>query len=104
MIFILGDVFVFLMIRRPPRSTRTDTLVPYTTLFRSWGNDVCGHCNPTGRKAASEVSCPIIASLCGWSQARWMRKCLTAELTHRPDNVDAGPGPPFPEYRRRMPT
>src|SRR3546814_7742641 len=29
-------VFVFfLMIRRPPRSTRTDTLFPYTTLFRS---------------------------------------------------------------------
>src|SRR3546814_2941614 len=25
----------FLMIRRPPRSTRTDTLFPYTTLFRS---------------------------------------------------------------------
>src|SRR3546814_5302732 len=32
------------MIRRPPRSTRTDTLVPYTTLFRSWA-DQCrtGH-------------------------------------------------------------
>src|SRR3546814_18217179 len=31
-------VFVFfLMIRRPPRSTRTDTLFPYTTLFRSVG-------------------------------------------------------------------
>src|SRR3546814_15062370 len=28
----------FLMIRRPPRSTRTDTLFPYTTLFRS-GHD-----------------------------------------------------------------
>src|SRR3546814_20307780 len=28
-------VIVFLMIRRPPRSTRTDTLFPYTTLFRS---------------------------------------------------------------------
>src|SRR3546814_15474102 len=27
--------FFFLMTRRPPRSTRTDTLVPYTTLFRS---------------------------------------------------------------------
>src|SRR3546814_17017183 len=26
---------LFLMIRRPPRSTRTDTLFPYTTLFRS---------------------------------------------------------------------
>src|SRR3546814_9148214 len=30
------SLFVFfLMIRRPPRSTRTDTLFPYTTLFRS---------------------------------------------------------------------
>src|SRR3546814_2824191 len=29
--------FFFLMIRRPPRSTRTDTLFPYTTLFRSAG-------------------------------------------------------------------
>src|SRR3546814_6118631 len=27
------------MIRRPPRSTRTDTLVPYTTLFRSLRRD-----------------------------------------------------------------
>src|SRR3546814_13972302 len=27
--------FFFLMIRRPPRSTRTDTLFPYTTRFRS---------------------------------------------------------------------
>src|SRR3546814_5827356 len=32
----LSECFVFfLMIRRPPRSTRTDTLFPYTTLFRS---------------------------------------------------------------------
>src|SRR3546814_10548271 len=37
--------FFFLMIRRPPRSTRTDTLFPYTTLFRSrdkagvWNSD-----------------------------------------------------------------
>src|SRR3546814_13074662 len=28
-------LFFFLMVRRPPRSTRTDTLFPYTTLFRS---------------------------------------------------------------------
>src|SRR3546814_2222065 len=28
----------FLIIRRPPRSTRTDTLFPYTTLFRSHGS------------------------------------------------------------------
>src|SRR3546814_18407471 len=32
---ILYVDFLFLMIRRPPRSTRTDTLFPYTTLFRS---------------------------------------------------------------------
>src|SRR3546814_17927575 len=30
-------MFCFLMIRRPPRSTRTDTLFPDTTLFRSYG-------------------------------------------------------------------
>src|SRR3546814_2718848 len=34
--------FFFLMIRRPPRSTRTDTLFPYTTLCRSGrGGDLC---------------------------------------------------------------
>src|SRR3546814_12472017 len=32
---LLYVFFFFLMIRRPPRSTRTDTLFPYTTLFRS---------------------------------------------------------------------
>src|SRR3546814_18507378 len=36
MIALVWLVF-FLMIRRPPRSTRTDTLFPYTTLFRSNG-------------------------------------------------------------------
>src|SRR3546814_2329076 len=32
------SLFCFLMLRRPPRSTRTDTLFPYTTLFRSVGD------------------------------------------------------------------
>src|SRR3546814_14637728 len=31
------------MIRRPPRSTRTDTLFPYTTLFRSAPGDLAVH-------------------------------------------------------------
>src|SRR3546814_8681707 len=31
----MSSILFFLMIRRPPRSTRTDTLFPYTTLFRS---------------------------------------------------------------------
>src|SRR3546814_7052869 len=37
--------FFFLMIRRPPRSTRTDTLFPYTTLFRS-ARDECRAAGP----------------------------------------------------------
>src|SRR3546814_7554763 len=32
---MLFNLVIILMIRRPPRSTRTDTLFPYTTLFRS---------------------------------------------------------------------
>src|SRR3546814_14297612 len=36
-LFLIFMMFFFLMIRRPPRSTRTDTLFPYTTLFRSPG-------------------------------------------------------------------
>src|SRR3546814_9063004 len=34
--FCLFYMFLFLMLRRPPRSTRTDTRFPYTTLFRSF--------------------------------------------------------------------
>src|SRR3546814_5563260 len=34
---LFGFCVFFLMIRLPPRSTRTDTLFPYTTLFRSLG-------------------------------------------------------------------
>src|SRR3546814_13760044 len=48
---VLCVCFFFLMIRRPPRSTRTDTLFPYTTLFRSLiegGNSAI----PTGRFGA----------------------------------------------------
>src|SRR3546814_7364240 len=44
------------MIRRPPRSTRTDTLFPYTTLFRSrYGKD--GRCThiPTGGPIPSQM-------------------------------------------------
>src|SRR3546814_8364397 len=39
----------FLMIRRPPRSTRTDTLFPYTTLFRSRLPSLTSHHSVFGR-------------------------------------------------------
>src|SRR3546814_14156065 len=41
----------FLMIRRPPRSTRTDTLFPYTTLFRSLTGEV-----GTGKKVMADAA------------------------------------------------
>src|SRR3546814_12971286 len=47
------------MLRRPPRSTRTDTLFPYTTLFRSLGRGSSGRAS-TVSKAAS-ISSPIRA-------------------------------------------
>src|SRR3546814_19644792 len=52
-LFYLFLCFFFLMIRRPPSSTRTDTLFPYTTLYRS----------PTDRPAALD-SRRMIGSSC----------------------------------------
>src|SRR3546814_15029552 len=48
-------VIFFLMIRRPPRSTRTDTLFPYTTLFRSVGVG-SGECTHTRRPHGGGVA------------------------------------------------
>src|SRR3546814_16745007 len=47
----------FLMIRRPPRSTRTDTLFPYTTLFRS-----CHSLYDRNREADSIIACERASS------------------------------------------
>src|SRR3546814_3243490 len=51
------------MIRRPPRSTRTDTLFPYTTLFRSqkfYEDTICGPCRfygvQTGERSGNTPS------------------------------------------------
>src|SRR3546814_11403649 len=43
------------MIRRPPRSTRTDTLFPYTTLFRS------ARTGPADRRAHSDRRAPQVS-------------------------------------------
>src|SRR3546814_12701047 len=44
------------MIRRPPRSTRTDTLFPYTTLFRSALDDLAGQPFGDGRLADARIA------------------------------------------------
>src|SRR3546814_17100028 len=57
MIFIL---FFLLMIRRPPRSTRTDTLFPYTTLFRS--TELQGVAQP-GCRSARGADCSKVLGI-----------------------------------------
>src|SRR3546814_5395421 len=55
------------MIRRPPRSTRTDTLFPYTTLFRSW---------PAGRRPfASRHRTPKVQTK-GRTPPPWRGPCV----------------------------
>src|SRR3546814_5271969 len=54
----------FLMIRRPPRSTRTDTLFPYTTLFRSRLNAVCIVRTISFRRPPQPLSPPLANCIC----------------------------------------
>src|SRR3546814_13523384 len=77
MIFRNHSVFCLLMIRRPPRSTRTDTLFPYRTLCRSPDLadtpclDVAGGRHPVVEAAlakAGERFVPNDVSLCGRSE------------------------------------
>src|SRR3546814_5989215 len=70
------------MILRPPRSTRTDTLFPYTTLFRSVRSSV--NTPPRGARPAIGLLrgypdyCPTyrVGSAC----RRWLRACAAAAL------------------------
>src|SRR3546814_2312892 len=56
------------MIRRPPRSTRTDTLFPYTTLFRS--SSFPTSFRRDGRRRSTPTSNPAIRSRCGGAARR----------------------------------
>src|SRR3546814_19914789 len=58
------DVFFFLRIRRPPRSTLTDTLFPYTTLFRS---TVVVRWNCLPALASRSFAAPLPSSGSGWT-------------------------------------
>src|SRR3546814_20445515 len=63
-------VYFFLMIRRPPRSTRTDTLLPYTTLFRSQqdGGGIAGQ--PGGGRGGGSGLGHLPDSLQRWAVLR----------------------------------
>src|SRR3546814_1806519 len=94
------------MIRRPPRSTRTDTLVPYTTLFRSAG--VAGALQPRVVAGAGvygdDASAKRVA--CG-GECRRHRRCacaarravggpgMAATVSSEPDRVLLASQPPI---------
>src|SRR3546814_9402202 len=71
------------MIRRPPRSTRTDTLFPYTTLLRSLGNS-----DTDTRLAARDLWQPVGLLLLVARIAQGDRcENLTGEKRHRGDRI-----------------
>src|SRR3546814_10552498 len=56
--------FFFLMIRRPPRSTHTDTLFPYTTLFRSPARTITPWCRPSWAPGSAGWCCSASPGPC----------------------------------------
>src|SRR3546814_7332497 len=86
------------MIRRPPRSTRTDTLFPYTTLFRS------DH-RPQSDLARSGSAGDSRRGCTGGTAAERDTDCLPGREIRRPDHRDpaqcAGPEP-HPHRPRRI--
>src|SRR3546814_8387673 len=93
------------MIRRPPRSTRTDTLFPYTTLFRSAGEPGAGHRRAGGRlrppagprlqlrqeRDRSEEHTSELQSLMRISYAVFcLKKKINRNNTFTPDNQNVG--------------
>src|SRR3546814_11485353 len=93
MLHDMSPFIFFLMIRRPPRSTRTDTLFPYTTLFRS----------PAPERAAlrfaaehhegeEEADRPVVAS---------RPRCRPGASPRHPEGGGAGQAPGRREGGRR---
>src|SRR3546814_1376065 len=67
--------FFFLMIRRPPRSTLTDTLFPYTTLFRS---EDAAAARP-GHARTAVLLAQAAQHVCDWARVEAAMPFLTAE-------------------------
>src|SRR3546814_15645078 len=86
------SLFFFLMIRRPPRSTRTDTLFPYTTLFRS---GVVGLA-PLRPRAVVDRDVAVADAVQAEGEHR-RGNARAAGGGHRPLQVDAGGGEERPE-------
>src|SRR3546814_20416129 len=85
-------MFFFLMIRRPPRSTRTDTLFPYTTLFRSaagsphhgceFGWRMTSRRSPSLRPPSSSLGCADLSY-----RPSWHNHTMLSSLCNRVDLI-----------------
>src|SRR3546814_18150875 len=80
------------MIRRPPRSTRTDTLFPYTTLFRSEG-DGLPKTPDAARRAIHKALAGFIDKLAGPRSEAWAPFIVREQMnpTDAFDRLWAGP-------------
>src|SRR3546814_10911870 len=99
------------MIRRPPRSTRTDTLFPYTTLFRSLLH--LESCQGVGEAAGAlgKINDAVTSHLhrCGTDDCKQNACREAAEVGHFHSGERLAPGPetevkmqaePVPDFRR----
>src|SRR3546814_14623564 len=90
------------MIRRPPRSTRTDTLLPYTTLFRS-GKAVLGHKNPVLLVQLDEKDESSLFSLATNPHLGPAIRTITLRaVLNRTEKVMDGPPPLIQKRKDRM--
>src|SRR3546814_7766858 len=101
--------FLFFMIRRPPRSTRTDTLFPYATLCRSAGNAIAGDRVRAGLLAGAGTAtgaagckrfpaliggAGMTRTIIGLAITALLLALAVALLTRRePERTDSGKGP-----------
>src|SRR3546814_19808144 len=72
---------IFLLIRRPPRSTRTDTLFPYTTRFRSPRRSAAARVRKLAEPARSDGGARCAA-------AQWSTERRAAMRRRRRDRRD----------------
>src|SRR3546814_1577073 len=92
------------MIRRPPESTRTDTLFPYTTPFRAPGwvtsNRHASGWELLGRRASTPVASAPRPSCADW----WTRRCPPGGAKHvgTSARTTGAPAPDRPEVAMRQ--
>src|SRR3546814_11902052 len=82
------------MIRRPPRSTRTDTLFPYTTLFRSHSTrSPASRCRRRASVSGAAEAQALGTARCGWTAGSSSQnleqpgRTHAASYTHGDDDV-----------------